>query len=117
EPGSRGGVARGPERRLPPAALLPTRSAKPTAPAVVEVILRSHLDTERPREVVAELDWAFALLEEKPGRTEPKPADSPEAAKAKAFAAEKARVVGEILKADPVAAEASLRAAVPHLPP
>src|SRR5262249_12726899 len=105
-------MAREPETRRAADDLFAKLSAETNDPAEVEVILRSDLDTERAREVVAELDRAFALLEEKPGRTEPKPADSPEAAKAKAFAAEKARVVGEILKADPVAAEAILRAAV-----
>lgn len=80
-------------------------------PKVLDIVLRSHLETERPREIVAELDRAFTLLDNKSGRTDPKPADTPVVAKAKAFAAEKAQVIGEFLKSNPAAAEAVLAAA------
>jgi tetratricopeptide (TPR) repeat protein len=79
--------------------------------SIMEVILRSHLETERPREIIAELDRAFSSLEDKTDREQPKVTDTPEATRAREFAAEKARVIGEILKADLEATEAVLRAA------
>jgi tetratricopeptide (TPR) repeat protein len=80
-------------------------------PKVVGVAVRSHLETGRPREVIADLDRAFLVLKDPEDRSEPRPADTPEKAAARAFAGEKARVIGEVLRADREAAVALLGAA------
>jgi tetratricopeptide (TPR) repeat protein len=79
-------------------------------PKTVEVVLRSFLDAQRPREIVALLDRAFAVLKDKENND--KKDDTPVTAAARAFAAEKARVIADILKADSKAAIAVLKAAV-----
>jgi tetratricopeptide (TPR) repeat protein len=69
-------------------------------PKVVEVVVRSHLETRAPpREIIAELDRAFVALKDKDENHKP-PLDTPELAAARAFAAEKARVIAEVLKDD-----------------
>jgi tetratricopeptide (TPR) repeat protein len=78
-------------------------------PKVVEVVVRSHLDGGRPRDVVAMLDRAFTVLKDRDD--DGKPNETPATAEARAFAAEKARVVGDILRADQRAALAVLRGA------
>jgi tetratricopeptide (TPR) repeat protein len=78
-------------------------------PKLVEVVVRSHLDTNRPREVVEMLDRAFKVIRDKDDDGNPK--DPPAGAEARAFAAEKARVVGDILRADPPGSLAVLKGA------
>jgi tetratricopeptide (TPR) repeat protein len=68
-------------------------------PRVVEVVVRSHLETRTPREIIAELDRAFLALKEKDENSK-RPPDTPELATARAFAAGKARAVAEVLKDD-----------------
>jgi tetratricopeptide (TPR) repeat protein len=104
-------MAREPETRRQADEYFARLLAKTNDRRIIEVILRSHLDTERPREIIAELDRVLTLLEDKGERGQAKPTDTPEVAGAKEFAAEKARVIGEILKADLEATEAVLRAA------
>jgi len=83
--------------------------AESNDPKLVAVVVRSHVDRGRPREVVAMLDRVFKVLKDKDeDGTE---AEKPATAKARAFAAEKARVVAEVLRADPRAALAVLRGA------
>ena len=65
-------------------------------PKIVEVVLRSFLDAQRPREIVAMLDRAFAVLKDKEDND--KKDDTPVTAAARAFAAEKARVIADILE-------------------
>ncbi|WP_439621133.1 tetratricopeptide repeat protein [Gemmata sp.] len=78
-------------------------------PKVVEVVVRSHLELNRPREVVAELDRAFGVLKDK-DKTD-KPVDPVELAAAREFAAEKARAVAAVVRDDRAAVVALLGAA------
>jgi tetratricopeptide (TPR) repeat protein len=81
-------------------------------PAVVAVVVRSHLDTGRPIEVIKEIDRAFVALEqEKEPETVERPEKPGEAAAKKAFAAEKARAIAAALEKEPRGVEAVLRAA------
>lgn len=104
--------ARDPGTRRDADALFAEVTAASNDPKVIEVVVRSHLEQSRPDQIIAELDRAFALLDEKP---DAKPVVTPEATAAKAFAAEKARVVGDILKDDAGASRAVLRAAADDL--
>jgi tetratricopeptide (TPR) repeat protein len=79
-------------------------------PAVVAVVLHSHLDTGRPVEVIKEIDRAFAALE-KDKKDQEKLVPPEEAAAKRAFAAEKARAIAEALEKEPRGVEAVLRAA------
>ncbi|MFO0821817.1 MAG: tetratricopeptide repeat protein [Gemmataceae bacterium] len=70
-------------------------------PKVIEVFVRSCLETKRAQEIIAELDRAFLLLKEKEKdeKTE-KPLDPAELVVARAFAAEKARAIAAVLRDD-----------------
>lgn len=81
------------------------------SPAVVAVAVRSHLDTKRAVEIIADLDRSFVLLEDK--KKDKSEAPAPEAAKR--FAADKARAVAEALKGHPEGVEALLAAAADDL--
>lgn len=87
--------------------------AETNDPKLVSMIIRSHLDMGRPREVVADLDRIFAKL--KDHEKDEKPVDTPEAAAAKTFAAEKARVIADILHEDPEATRTVLEAVAEDL--
>ncbi|HSQ56255.1 MAG TPA: tetratricopeptide repeat protein, partial [Gemmata sp.] len=76
---------------------------------VVEVVIRSHLEGDRAREIVEMLDRVFAILKDRDD--DGKPNETPATAKAREFAAEKARVVAEILRDDPQGSLAVLRSA------
>ncbi len=78
-------------------------------PKVVEVVVRSHIENRRPREIIAELDRAFVVLKDKDKNE--KPLDAAELAVARAFAAEKARVIAGILRDEREAVIALLGAA------
>jgi len=78
-------------------------------PKVIEVIVRSHIENRRPREIIEELDRAFAVLKDK--EKSDKPVDPAELVAARAFAAEKARVIGGVLREDREAVIAMLGAA------
>ncbi|MBA4188886.1 MAG: hypothetical protein C0467_12890 [Planctomycetaceae bacterium] len=86
-----------------------TLMAATNDPKVVDVVVRSHLENKRPREVLAELDRAFVVLKDK--EKSDKPVDAAELAAARAFAAEKARVIAGILRDDREAVVAILGAA------
>jgi tetratricopeptide (TPR) repeat protein len=81
-------------------------------PKLVAVVVRSHAEQARAGEIVAELDRAFAVLKDDPKDPAPVTAES---AAARAFAAEKARVLGDILRADAAASTAVLRAGAADL--
>jgi tetratricopeptide (TPR) repeat protein len=83
--------------------------AETNDPKVVEVVVRSHIDGGRAREVVQMLDRAFRVIRDKDDDGNPK--DPPATAEARAFAAEKARVVAGILRADPHGSLAVLKGA------
>lgn len=78
-------------------------------PKVVEVVVRSHLEMNRPGEVVAELDRAFAVLKDK--EKSDKPVDPVELAAAREFAAAKARAIAAVVRDDRAAVVALLGAA------
>lgn len=81
-------------------------------PVVVAVVVRSHLDTGRPVEVIKEIDRVFAVLEKEKKDGAKEPSESPEEAAAKrAFAAEKARAIAAALEGVPGGVEAILLAA------
>ncbi|MBA4064925.1 MAG: hypothetical protein C0501_14665 [Isosphaera sp.] len=104
-------LARDPVTRADGDALLREVGAETNDPKVVGVVVRSHLETGRPREVVADLDRAFLVLKDPEDKSEPRPVDTPEKAAERAFAGEKARAIGEVLRADREAAVALLGAA------
>ncbi len=84
-------------------------TARNAEPAVIAVVIHSHLATGRPIEIIKDLDRAFAMLEKDKG---PEKLDKPEEiAEKKAFAAEKARAVAAALEREPHGVEALLRAA------
>ncbi len=80
-------------------------------PKVIAVMVRAHLDTRRPGEIIADLDRSFVLLEEK---KKDKP-EAPITAEAKAFAAEKARAIADAFQNDAAGVSALLRAAAEEL--
>ena len=79
-------------------------SATTNDPKIVRVMIRSYIETDQARKVVAAVDQAYQLLKN-PTSTGPQ----------KAFAAETARVIADILRADPEAANAVLRAGADDL--
>jgi tetratricopeptide (TPR) repeat protein len=78
-------------------------SAATNDPNVVRVAIRSHVETGRAGQVIADLDKAYLVL------------TGAATGEKHAFAAEKARVIAEILRADLAAANAVLRAGADDL--
>lgn len=78
-------------------------------PAVVAVVVRSHLDTRRAGEIIKDVDRAFAVLKEK-DKEKDKP-ETPETAAAREFAGAKARAYADALAKEPDGIDALLRAA------
>lgn len=76
-------------------------------PKVIAVVVRSHLDTGRAKEIIADLDRSFATLDDQ----KKDKADTPAAAAKKTFAADKARAIADALRDDPKGVEALLLAA------
>ena len=76
-------------------------------PKIVEVVVRSHHEQSRPGQIIADLDRAFGLLK-KDDKKDEKPITALSVA-AKAFAAEKVRVIGDLLRADAEASKQVLR--------
>jgi len=88
--------------------------AETNDPKIVAMVIRSHLEVGRPRQIVAELDRIFAKL--KDNEKDEKPVDTPEAAAAaKTFAAQKARTIADILREDPEATALVLEAVTDDL--
>lgn len=81
-------------------------------PKLVAVVVRSHAGEGRAGEIITLLDQAFGVL--KDDRKEEKPLTSALVA-ARAFAAERVRVVGDILRADAKVSTAVLRAGAADL--
>lgn len=80
-------------------------------PKVIAVAVRSHLDTGRAREIIADLDRSFVLLEDK----KKEKGEAPATDAAKRFAADKARAVAEALKERPKGVDDLLAAAADDL--
>jgi tetratricopeptide (TPR) repeat protein len=102
-------LAQDPARRVDADRLFDELMAKTNDRQIVEVVVRSHLDTKRPNKIVAMLDRVFTILKDK--EEHEKKADTPETVAARAFAVEKARVVADILGADSRLAMTVLKAA------
>jgi tetratricopeptide (TPR) repeat protein len=83
--------------------------AQTNDPKIVAVVIRTLLDSGHARELVAELDRLFTIVKDRD--KDDKVEDGPEHAAAKSFAAEKARVIAEILNADARGSMAILQAA------
>ena len=75
-------------------------------PAVIAVVVRSHLEMHRPIEIIKDLDRAFAVLKDKE-----KEKDKPETPAAKAFAGDKARAYADALENERDGVAALIRAA------
>ena len=80
---------------------------------IIEVVVRSHLEQSRPGQIIADLDRAFGVLK-KDDKKDEKPITT-ESVAAKAFAAEKVRVIGDLLRADAEASKQVLRAGAADL--
>jgi tetratricopeptide (TPR) repeat protein len=74
-------------------------------PKLVRAVVRSHVETGRPGRVVADLDQAYQATK----------GDDAAGAAGRTFAAEKARVIADVLRAEPAWADAVLRAAAEEL--
>ena len=81
-------------------------------PKLVAVVVRSHAGEGRPGEIIATLDQAFGVLKE--DRKEEKPLTAAEVA-ARAFAAERVRVIADILRVNAKTSAAVLRAGTADL--
>jgi tetratricopeptide (TPR) repeat protein len=97
-------MARDPLTRRAGDDLFAAITATTADPAVVAVVVRSHLETGRPVEIIKDVDRAFAVLKDRDK-------DKPEAPAAKAFAGEKARAFADALEQAPGGVAALLRAA------
>ncbi|MBN9119867.1 MAG: tetratricopeptide repeat protein [Planctomycetes bacterium] len=102
-------IARDPNTRDDADALFFALTRETAEPEVIAVVVRSHLETRRPVEIIKDLDRAFAVL--KDDNKEPKEPDTPARAAAKAFAGEKARAYADALETEPDGVAALLRAA------
>ena len=98
-------LARDPAARREADVLFREVMAVSNDPVVVGVVVRSHLEQARPREIVAELDRAFEHLRE--DREKPLTAES---VAAREFARERISVIGDILRGNGRGAIAVLRA-------
>jgi len=103
-------LARDPTTRDEADTLFATVTAATNDQRIVDVVVRSHLDTQRPSKIVADLDKAFAALKDKDEAKDEKPVTA-ETAAIKAFAAAKAEAIAECLRPLPEAAVAVLEAA------
>lgn len=102
-------LARAPGTRAEGDRLFAALTAETADPDVVAVVVRSHLDTRRPVEIIKDLDRSFELLKDEGKK--PKEPETPDAVKKKAFAGEKARAYADALGAEPDGPAALLRAA------
>jgi tetratricopeptide (TPR) repeat protein len=99
-------LARDPDGRAAADGYFAQLSAATNDPKVVRAVIRALVETGQARQVVAELDQAYQGA---------KAADGEPAGDRQAFAAEKARVIGDALRAEPEWAAAVLRAAADDL--
>lgn len=86
--------------------------ARNNDPKIVETIIRAYLEQSRPGEIIVELDRAFGVLKEDKKNEKPVTAES---VAARAFAMERVRVLGDILRADARASTTVLRAGAADL--
>jgi tetratricopeptide (TPR) repeat protein len=89
--------------------LFDTIHTKTNDPKLMELVVRLHLELGQATRIIQELDRAFVKLNE--ANRDEKSVDTPQSAALKAFAAEKARTIADILYSDPEGTEAVLRAA------
>ncbi len=104
-------IAREPSGRGLADGMFATLTSETAEPEVIAVVVRSHLETRRPIEIIKDLDRAFAALKDDDKDKGPKLPDTPARAAAKAFAGEKARAYADALEAEPDGVAALLRAA------
>jgi tetratricopeptide (TPR) repeat protein len=102
-------TARDPNTRAVADAMFVTLTKEAVEAEVIAVVVRSHLETRRPVEIIKDLDRAFAVLKE--DTKGPKEPDTPARAAAKALAGEKARAYADALENEPDGVAALLRAA------
>ena len=100
-------MARDPESRAAADRLFASLTSVTTDPVVIGVVVKSHLDTGRVREIIKDLDRAFTALDDK-DKKEP---ETPVTVAAKAFAADKARAYADALEGESRGVPALLRAA------
>ncbi|MDB5306804.1 MAG: tetratricopeptide repeat protein [Gemmataceae bacterium] len=94
-------LARDPGTRREADAYFSQLYAATNDPKVVRAVIRSHVETGRAGQVIADADRAFQVLKDDDARADER----------RAFAAEKARVIADVLRAEPDWANAVLRAA------
>ena len=99
-------LARGPDTHAAAEAAFAEVSAATNDPQVLRVVVRSRVDSGRARVIVAEVDRAYLLLQ---------PNAEPVGGGRAGFAAEKVRVLADLLRADPAWANAVVRAAADDL--
>ena len=100
-----GELARDPATRRQANELFEQLDPATNDPKVVRAVVRSHVETDQARQVIIDLDQAYSLLKK----------DDAKDAEKRAFAAEKARTIGEVLRAEPPWTAAVLRAAAEDL--
>jgi tetratricopeptide (TPR) repeat protein len=99
-------LARDPLTRVKADSYFAQITAATNDPKIIRAVIRSRVQTDRASLVVSELDLAYQTLHEK---------ENTVTAEKRAFAAEKARVITEVLRAEPVWAMVVLRAATVDL--
>ncbi len=102
-------MARDPDTRTAADDLFATVTRVTADPVVIGVVVRSHLKTGRPVEIIKDLDRSFVALDDKK-KDKDKP-ETPATAAAKALAADKARAVADALEGEPGGVAALLGAA------
>jgi tetratricopeptide (TPR) repeat protein len=100
-------MARDPDTRRAADALFASITSVTADPVVIAVVVRAHLETGRPVEIIQDLDRAFAALKDK----DKEKLEAPATAAAKAFAGDKARAYADALENEPEGVAALLRAA------
>ena len=99
-------LARDPSQRERADSYFSQVSAATNDPKIIQAMIRSHIQTDRARLVVSELDLAYQTLSAK---DEKRPVEK------RTFSAEKARTIADVLRAEPVWAMVVLRAAADDL--
>jgi len=91
-------MARNPATRQAADELFDTITRVTADPVVVAVVVRSHLETHRPIEIIKDLDRSFSTLNDEKEKNKP---ETPKMAAAKVMAADKARAIADALKNEP----------------
>ncbi|MBX9624456.1 MAG: tetratricopeptide repeat protein, partial [Gemmataceae bacterium] len=104
-------LAREPDTRAEGDLAFARLAAATADPKVVRVAVRSHVETGRATLILSDLDTAYRVIHPQPDA----PPGEPPPAGDKEFAADRARAVGDALRAEPGWANAALRAAADDL--